>query len=475
MAKECVDVSYNWGADENTPVVDALGEAIRNHGLDFRRDKEQLKYGDLIQRFMDELGSSGNVVPVFSRAYFESEYCMYELLKVWKTGNFHKRIQPVVVGDIRLDDVDTQVELIELWANRTKALRKKLKKLDPASSVPLQARSVVYADIYKNINDLMSFVADMNVLSLEALRQENFLPLLERIKPSKPGGTPPRPSRKPDSEFREQIHGEMRDLLAKAPLLADELRAQASAQGANASDDLAKALIGAGLEVALSDILHPAARKCLAKLDAGRSEFDELWSAAKSLLGWLTLLAVSNDWIEEQDDKLAASPDLAFELMVDTLCGVEIVSARFRQLAPRLDAAPGEAEVLGGDAIGFPGLPTGTGDDYALERLLLAIWRCVFPESPREALTDKDLRNLASTLKNREKNKTNHYYIPVSEGEACPLSRPDFRQKLLARLPGIPVIYLRSSGLSRALIVEDELDFMAIIREFLSIPHNLRK
>ena len=78
--KTSVYVSYSWSAEEQTPILDVLGKSCRDYGLDFRRDSERLQYGDLIKTFMDEIGNAGNIIPVFSRNYFESEYCMYELL-----------------------------------------------------------------------------------------------------------------------------------------------------------------------------------------------------------------------------------------------------------------------------------------------------------------------------------------------------------------------------------------------------------
>jgi hypothetical protein len=134
----------------------------------------------------------------------------------------------------------------------------------------------------------------------------------------------------------------------------------------------------------------------------------------------------------------------------------------------------GKSGVRGSDLIEFPALETGWSDDYALEKLLLEIWGRVFPEETRQLLPDGDIRTLNATRKYREKHKTHHHYIPVAEGDPSPLSRHDFYQKLLDRLPAMTVIYLKSSGGTPALVVEDEWEFMTIIREFLTIPHPRR-
>jgi hypothetical protein len=227
------------------------------------------------------------------------------------------------------------------------------------------------------------------------------------------------------------------------------------------------------LDKAIDDMLRPATEKCLFALDANSREFANTWETAKSVLAWLSMLSVSNDWVDQQE-KLGPPSDLSFEIMVNTPCGVEIVSSRYRQISPKLNVERGKSHVFGGDVIEFPALETGWSDDYALEKLLLEIWGRVFPEGTRQSLSDGDIRTLNATLERREKHKTHHYYIPVAEGDPGPLNRPDFYQKLLGKLPAMTVIYLKSSGGKSALLVEDEWDFMTIIREFLAIPHHRR-
>ena len=161
--------------------------------------------------------------------------------------------------------------------------------------------------------------------------------------------------------------------------------------------------------------------------------------------------------------------------MVKTLCGVEIVSSRFRQIPPLFHTELDTSDVHGKDAIIFP-LETGWGEDYTLEQIVLEIWNRVFPKEPRQtkeprkALSTDEIAILNSALKFRERNKENHYYIPVKESEATRLADPAFCSKLLDKLKYITIIRLSSSGGKATLQVEDEYDFMTVIREFLSIP-----
>ncbi len=466
-----VYVSYSWSAEKQNPVVDALSESCRDYGLDFRRDIERLNYGNLIRAFMDEIGSAGNIIPVFSRNYFESEYCMYELLQVWKNGEFHKRIHPIALGDIRLDDEDFQLALIDYWGGKTKELRDKLNGRDPATTQPLQERNTRYAAIYADCNDLIDFVSNMNLLTLETLRQQNFLPLLNRIQPKQSEAeTKRRWYRKPDAQFQGIISEKIREILD----LRGNLRASVHSKSLDlfGSGDPLDSLCKAEPATAINDVLRPAIEQCLCSCPVNSDDYQSNWEAAKSILGWLSLFSVSSDWIEEQEKSQLRG--IGFEIMVKTPCGVEIVSSRFRQIPPKFYTEPDKSEVYGQDAITYH-LETGWDENYTLDRLILEIWNRVFPKETRTTLSAYEIAKLNSTLKILERNKVNHYYIPVNEGEATRMADPKFCEKLLGKLKDITIIRLKATGGKATLQVEDEYDLMTIIREFLNIPHQRRQ
>ena len=462
-----VYVSYSRSADKETPIVDLLGESCRAYGLDFLRDSERIKYGDLIRSFMDEIGSAGNIIPVFSRKYFESEYCMYELLQVWKNGSFHSRIHPINLGEIRLDDEDFQFSLIDYWEGKTKSLREKLYGRDPGNTRRLQERNTRYAEIYASINDLVDFVSNMNILPLESLQQQNFLALINRIQPNTPEtGAKLRWNRKPDVEFLHTIRDKIREVLDKRDNLRDTLHSKC--RDTLGQGDPLENLCKAEPTIAINDVLRPAIKTCLGALAVNAEEYKSTWEAAKSILGWLSLFAVSPEWVNQQEVNQLKS--IGFDIVVKTSCGVEIVSSRFRQIPPGFHAEPGKSDVHGKDEIWFP-LESGWDENFTLDKILLEIWNRVFPKDTRITLSADEIDNLNSTLKFRERNKDNHYYIPVSEGENCRLNDPEFCKKLLDKLPAITIIHLRATGGQATLQVEDEFDFMTVIREFLNIPH----
>jgi internalin A len=85
-------VSYAWGDDtpegkDQETTVDRLCAEAEARGKTIVRDKNAMKYGDRISRFMDRIGKgavNGRVFVVLSDKYLKSAYCMHELFDVWR-------------------------------------------------------------------------------------------------------------------------------------------------------------------------------------------------------------------------------------------------------------------------------------------------------------------------------------------------------------------------------------------------------
>lgn len=109
-----VFISYAWGDDspegkERQRVVDRLVDALGNHPeqIAVRIDRDEMRPGDFISAFMDRLAAADRVIVVISAKYLRSEYCMYELFKIYqncrnKAEDFQRRIFPVILPDAGL-------------------------------------------------------------------------------------------------------------------------------------------------------------------------------------------------------------------------------------------------------------------------------------------------------------------------------------------------------------------------------------
>jgi hypothetical protein len=456
-----VYVSYAWKEEEQNRLVDKLGEACAAREIELLRDREQIGYGDSILQFMKEIGAGGHVVLVLSEAYFKSEYCMYELRQIYENRDFRKRVYPIVLSGTPFHKPIDRIPYIEYWQTETAKLEAALARLtDPKYTLKLREALDGYAEFRRLMDELQSILADMNTLTEEEHLGTDFAALLDRIAPD---------------DFRTKITDEVRNILATSTRLSNALESTLRDAKIEPSADLAASLCAVGPERALGDLLFPATRSTLTLLDPRQSEFADTWDVAKSVLAWLSLLAVNSESLGQAAKNALSAGKLGFEIVVETPLGVELVSSRYHRIAPRLHAQKGKKDVVGEELIPEPQYETGWGEEAALDKLVLEVWARVFPEESRATLSKSDLRTLNSALRFREKQKTHHHYIPVPVEQASRLCRPVFYQKLLDKLPAISVIFFKPSGGTPALLVSDEVDFMTIIREFLTIPELLGK
>ena len=94
-------ISYSW-REESKKIADELDAAFQAKGITITRDMRDVKYKDRIKLFMENLGRGKCVIVIISKAYLESENCMFELLQIAKHGEFYDRIFPIVLSDAKI-------------------------------------------------------------------------------------------------------------------------------------------------------------------------------------------------------------------------------------------------------------------------------------------------------------------------------------------------------------------------------------
>ena len=470
MANNDVFVSYAWKDEAHGRLVDKLEGACRTRGITLKRDISQIRYGESIKAWMDLLGAGRHVILILSELYFKSDYCMYELREIHNHKNFRNRVHPVVLRGTRFSEPAARIQYIQYWEEKKAALTKELGKVDRAYIKNLNAFVDDYADFRRLMDELLNVLADMNSLTEDVHVESDFEAIVNRIGPTSRGALTGR-NRKPDDQFLSLIVHRIDATLKQCKPLHDALLAIVAEQAIDGN--IASFLHAQGFSTAVSDWLRPATEECLRGLDSSKQEFLAIWETAKTLLIWLSPLSLTEEFISEVERSDRTDGSARLEFAVATKFGVEIASARYRQMEPKFRVEKGKSSVEGAQAIQEPGFETGWSDDHALNTLLLAIWRQIFPEDSRSKLSEDDIRNLDTTFRLREKNKLHHHYVPVALDQQSALTRPEFYDKLMAKLHNLTVIYFKSSSAGPTLRIPDEIEFMTIVREFLTIPEHL--
>ena len=126
-----VFVSYSWSTEKETHIVDDLGKLCPQRGITLIRDNDTLKHGDLIEEFMKELSKGDHVITIFSKPYFESKWCMYELLRIYQKGDFQQRSHPVIADDCNLQDRTYRLGLVNYWQEQYENIKDEIENFDP--------------------------------------------------------------------------------------------------------------------------------------------------------------------------------------------------------------------------------------------------------------------------------------------------------------------------------------------------------
>ncbi len=475
-----VYVSYAWKEEAQKPLVEKLAAACVARRIDPRYDQKDMHYGDSIRQFMDEIGAAGHVVLVLSEAYFKSDYCMYELRRIYENKDFRHRVSPIVLSGTPFHKPIDRIPYLKYWENEIKNLQVALDGLeDPKYTLTLRSDLDGYAECRRLIGELQSVLADMNSLTEGVHRDTDFAALLARIAPEQreddgPGGD----NREADGVFVAKVEGEVRQALAAVPELTRMIRQHAVAKGLADGEDvagLAHWLCTSPLEMVLDDVLRPATRSALPRKTPDAIRKSDVWEAAKPLLFWLSVLAVRPDWVSAQQEKEAGG-ESRFELFVRTGCGAEIVSSRYRQVRPGFRAGGG-LNVDGQGRIELSDLECGFNDAQAVEGILLDVARHFGEQSGGLLLDTKEkelIRELVQdALEDDEKHKTGHHYILVDAGEDSPLRRQAVYDGVRQILPRLKIIYLQPSGEETPLLLK-ETRLITIIRGFLNLPDTLR-
>jgi internalin A len=108
-----VFISYAWGDDGSTEgrqrsqLVERVCEVVQSEGWQVVRDKNSMRYGDLISVFMKTLSQADLVVVVLSAKYLHSPYCMAELHGIYQRSlgekeDFLRHIIPLTLSDAQI-------------------------------------------------------------------------------------------------------------------------------------------------------------------------------------------------------------------------------------------------------------------------------------------------------------------------------------------------------------------------------------
>ena len=176
-----VYISHAWGG-QSEEIVNHLIPALRDAGIQVTLDHQDLGYRESINHFMQELGSADVVIAVISNKYLHSEYCMFELMQIYKAGHFRARLFPIVLDEVNIAKSTERLELVKYWEQQLKQLDSKIRELDSLIHIEGITDDLnLYAEIRHHMAHLTSILKDINALDTHTHQSGNYRNLIDSI------------------------------------------------------------------------------------------------------------------------------------------------------------------------------------------------------------------------------------------------------------------------------------------------------
>ena len=188
--KARVGVSYSWGEELNGAdkgAVDQFCAELRKCGIEVVRDKDEVKHGESLTQFMNQLAGMDHLCVFLSAGYLRSTNCMHELLTAWRRCSgapeeFRARVHVWTLKSCpKIHDVEGRLEYVKYWKDQRKRLESLVKMFgtEGLGEADLAAYRRV-KDFQNSVSDILAFVAD----TLRPTSLPEFVGWIRKVFPS---------------------------------------------------------------------------------------------------------------------------------------------------------------------------------------------------------------------------------------------------------------------------------------------------
>lgn len=178
--EQAVFISYAWGG-EREAVVNQIDQALQAREIKIIRDKRDLGYKGSIKKFMGRIGQGNCIIVVISDKYLRSPNCMFELVEIANSQEFHERIFPVVLSDANIYDPIRRIEYIKYWEGKIAELDKAMREVGMANLQGIRDEIDQYTRIRARIAELTDILKDMNTLTPDIHHDSDFNEIYDGI------------------------------------------------------------------------------------------------------------------------------------------------------------------------------------------------------------------------------------------------------------------------------------------------------
>ena len=190
-----VFISYAWGdrtpaGEERQRIVDGIVNSLSQHtpAITVRIDRDVLRPGELISVFMNRLAAADRIIVVISAKYLQSEYCMYELFRIYQNcrkseEDFHRRIIPVILPDAGFSGgLASRLKPALYWSQQERELTDLVAGNLQVVGATMYKKYLMIGEFARNSSEMIEYLIDqLQPRDYDRQIEEGFVELCQQI------------------------------------------------------------------------------------------------------------------------------------------------------------------------------------------------------------------------------------------------------------------------------------------------------
>ena len=191
-----VFVSYAWGdpsaeGQRRGRLVDDLCSALEAKGVTVRRDRDELRPGELISEFMDRLAEGDYVLAIISDKYLRSEYCMYELFRIYRNcadrpERFVAKVIPMILPDAKIDSGTSRLKRAIFWDEQQREQQPLVERHVNVVGAEFFRKFKLIGEFARNTSDMLEHLVDkLQPRDFERQAKEGFREVMSQMRPGR--------------------------------------------------------------------------------------------------------------------------------------------------------------------------------------------------------------------------------------------------------------------------------------------------
>ncbi len=461
-------VSYHREKEHNNNTLINLQDKLKD--IPFKTDQGAVKTGDDFMEFIHEIGVAEKIITIFSKEYFESFWCMYELTKIVQhndksQSDIQSRVFIIRENAYELQDENNKKHIRDYWQKLHRLRDSERPKEVSKYGTPERIKEVL--DTLEATFKLFSTIQAQTPRQLVQSRYSDLLNWLDSGE--KELDVDERQYVK-DSVFLKEVRVKIQAIVNNPPIntaLKEALDCKEEHDSkvieilcSENSSSLMKSLDGE-----LTDVVN--------KLKTHPDYTNEIREALTELSSLLIYFIVSRDWLKQVNrEKISI-----LEVPATSELAGSAASAMVSQTFQRLRAEPGSSKVESHGKVKVPTKQASWSNKNSkiVRGLIAHIYNHVFPGSPYRALDEQGSRkeiddDEIEAFNDQLLQTKEHYFLLLPDNESYSyLNDPVLLHELRRALPALIIIKLTAASKSELVIAKDARLRMAYQRFLVNL------